>query len=156
MILCLDFFLQNSLQYFQLAKHCNKQALRTNHYSESKCQTVTKCSIFRIECQFLGGYTKSVHFEWKCHSIKIVTADGLLGEHSVWVEISRGRFEGGWIVKAPESWRHNLKGIVQRDLTRAETRLKQSVLISYSVGKFSFWILKGHHHEISIKPFLAS
>jgi hypothetical protein len=30
------------------------------------------------------------------------------------------------------------KGIVQRDLTGVETRLKQSVLLSYSVGKFSF------------------
>jgi hypothetical protein len=31
-----------------------------------------------------------------------------------------------------------LKGIVQRDLTGVETRLKKSVLLSYSVGKFSF------------------
>jgi hypothetical protein len=30
------------------------------------------------------------------------------------------------------------KGIVQRDLTGVETRLKQSVLLSYSVGKFFF------------------
>jgi hypothetical protein len=40
-----------------------------------------------------------------------------------------------------------LKGIVQRDLTGVETRLKQSVLLSYSVGMFLFYILKGHHHE---------
>jgi hypothetical protein len=31
-----------------------------------------------------------------------------------------------------------LKGIVQRDLTGVETRLKKSVLLSYSVGKFFF------------------
>ncbi len=31
-----------------------------------------------------------------------------------------------------------IKGIVQRDLTGIETRLKKSVLLSYSVGKFSF------------------
>jgi hypothetical protein len=30
------------------------------------------------------------------------------------------------------------KGIVQRDLTGVETRLKKSVLLSYSVGKFFF------------------
>ncbi len=36
-----------------------------------------------------------------------------------------------------------LKGIVQRDLTRVEARLKKSVLLSYSVGKFSFLNLKG-------------
>ncbi len=31
-----------------------------------------------------------------------------------------------------------IKGIVQRDLTGVETRLKKSVLLSYSVGKFFF------------------
>jgi hypothetical protein len=36
-----------------------------------------------------------------------------------------------------------LKGIVQRGLTGVETGLRQSVLLSYSVGKFSFWIFKG-------------
>jgi hypothetical protein len=51
---------------------------------------------------------------------------------------------------------NRLKGIVQRDLTRVETRLKKSVLLSYSVGKFLFLILKGHHHEKSIKPVSAS
>jgi hypothetical protein len=30
------------------------------------------------------------------------------------------------------------KGIVQRDLTGVETRLKKSALLSYSVGKFPF------------------
>jgi hypothetical protein len=34
--------------------------------------------------------------------------------------------------------RDQLKGIVQRDLTGVETRLEKSVLLSYSVGKFSF------------------
>jgi hypothetical protein len=49
-----------------------------------------------------------------------------------------------------------LKGIVQRDLTGVETRLKKSVLLSYGVRKFLFFILKGHHHEKSIKPVSAS
>jgi hypothetical protein len=31
-----------------------------------------------------------------------------------------------------------IKDIVQRDLTGVETRLKKCVLLSYSVGKFSF------------------
>ncbi len=41
------------------------------------------------------------------------------------------------------SWHYlsYLKGIVKWDLTGVETRLKHSVLLSYSVGKFSFWIL---------------
>ncbi len=34
--------------------------------------------------------------------------------------------------------RDQLKGIVQRDLTGVETRREKSVLLSYSVGKFSF------------------
>jgi hypothetical protein len=34
------------------------------------------------------------------------------------------------------------KGIVQRDLTGVETRLKKSVLLSYSVGKFLFLFLR--------------
>jgi hypothetical protein len=50
----------------------------------------------------------------------------------------------------------SLKGIVQQDLTGVETRLKKSVLLSYSVGKFFFLILKGHYHEKSIKPVSAS
>ncbi len=33
---------------------------------------------------------------------RIVTAGGLLGGRIVWVEMSRGRFVGGRIVKAPE------------------------------------------------------
>jgi hypothetical protein len=40
-----------------------------------------------------------------------------------------------------------IKGIVQRDLTGAETGLKRSVLLSFRVGKFFFLILKRHHHE---------
>jgi hypothetical protein len=50
----------------------------------------------------------------------------------------------------------SFKGIVQRDLTGVETKLKKSVLLSYSVGKFFFLILKGHYHEKSIKPISAS
>ncbi len=42
--------------------------------------------------------------------------------------------------------------VLSSEINRVETRLKQSVLLSYSVGKFSFWILKWHHHEKSIKP----
>ncbi len=45
-----------------------------------------------------------------------------------------------------------LKRIAQRDLTWVEARLKRYVLLSYRVSKFSFWILKGHHHEKNIKP----
>ncbi len=48
------------------------------------------------------------------------------------------------------------KGIVQRDLTGVETRLKRSILMDYIVAKFSFRILKEHHHERSIKSVSAS
>jgi hypothetical protein len=48
------------------------------------------------------------------------------------------------------------KGIVQRDLTGVETRLKRSALINDSVAKFAFSILKEHHHERSTKPVSAS
>jgi hypothetical protein len=48
------------------------------------------------------------------------------------------------------------KGIVQRDLTGVETRLKRSVLMNYIVAKFAFLILKEHHHERSIKLVSAS
>jgi hypothetical protein len=37
------------------------------------------------------------------------------------------------------TWKITLKGIVQQDLTGVETRLKQSVLLSYSVGNFLFY-----------------
>jgi hypothetical protein len=43
--------------------------------------------------------------------------------------------------RKPHTWRLKMlsfKGIVQRNLTGAETRLKKFVLLSYSVGKFSF------------------
>jgi hypothetical protein len=49
----------------------------------------------------------------------------------------------------------SVKGIVQRDLTGVETRLKQSILLSYSVDNI-FVTLKGNHHEKSIKPVSAS
>jgi hypothetical protein len=48
------------------------------------------------------------------------------------------------------------KGIVQRDLTGVETRLKRSVLMNYTVAKFAFLILKEHHHKRSIKLVSAS
>jgi hypothetical protein len=41
----------------------------------------------------------------------------------------------------------SLQGIVQRDLPGFEIRLKRSQLLIYRVTKFSFLILKGHHHE---------
>jgi hypothetical protein len=47
------------------------------------------------------------------------------------------------------------KGIVQRDLWVVETRPKRSPLLSYRDAKFSFLILKGHHHEKSIKLVYA-
>jgi hypothetical protein len=52
--------------------------------------------------------------------------------------------------------RESIKGIVQRDLTGVETRLKKSLLMNYIVAKFAFWILKEHHHERSIKLVSAS
>jgi hypothetical protein len=51
---------------------------------------------------------------------------------------------------------YELKGIVQRDLTAVETRLKRSVLMNYIVAKFAFLILKEPHHERSIKLVSAS
>jgi hypothetical protein len=48
------------------------------------------------------------------------------------------------------------KSIVQQDLTGVETRLKRSILMDYIVAKFSFRILKEHHHERSIKSVSAS
>jgi hypothetical protein len=41
----------------------------------------------------------------------------------------------------------SFKGIVQRDLTGVETRLKRSALVNYIVAKFAFLILKEHYHE---------
>ncbi len=78
--------------------------------------------------------------------------------HSV-VHGGPGRAEG-WLVlcrRAVQAKRSvSFKGIVQRDLTGVETRLKKSVLLSLRVGMFFFGILKGHHHEKSIKPVSAS
>jgi hypothetical protein len=50
----------------------------------------------------------------------------------------------------------DLEGIVQRDLTGVETRLKRSVLMNYIDTKFAFLILKEHHHERSITLVSAS
>jgi hypothetical protein len=44
-----------------------------------------------------------------------------------------------------------LKGHHHEKSIKTGFRLKQSVLLSFSVKKF-FLILKGHHHEKSIKP----
>jgi hypothetical protein len=52
--------------------------------------------------------------------------------------------------------RKQVKGIVQRDLTGVETRLRQSVLMNYIVANLAFLILKEHHHERSIKLVSAS
>jgi hypothetical protein len=48
------------------------------------------------------------------------------------------------------------KGIVQRNLTGVETRLKKSALLSHYTAQVPFLILKGHHCERSIKPVSAS
>jgi hypothetical protein len=48
--------------------------------------------------------------------------------------------------------RLSLKGIVQRILTGDNTILKQSVLVNWRPARFSFRILKGHHHNRNIKP----
>ncbi len=53
-------------------------------------------------------------------------------------------------------FRYCVKGIVQRDLTGVETRLKRSVLMNYIIAKFAFWILKEHYLERSIKQVSAS
>ncbi len=49
-----------------------------------------------------------------------------------------------------------LKGIVQRILTEVNTMLKYSVLVNWRSARFSFQILKGHHHKRNIKPFSAA
>jgi hypothetical protein len=49
-----------------------------------------------------------------------------------------------------------VKGIVQRILSGVDTMLKLSVLVNWKPARFSVWILKGHHHKRSIKPFLAA
>jgi hypothetical protein len=54
------------------------------------------------------------------------------------------------------TWHCPFKGIVQRDITGVETRLKWSALMNYSVAKVAFWILNEHHHERSTKPVSAS
>ncbi len=49
-----------------------------------------------------------------------------------------------------------LKGIVQRELTGVETRVKRCALINYLVGNIYFFKLKGHHQERSVKPVSAA
>jgi hypothetical protein len=48
------------------------------------------------------------------------------------------------------------KGIVQQILTGVKTRLKRSILMTYSTAKYPFLILKEHHHKRRIKLFSAS
>jgi hypothetical protein len=50
----------------------------------------------------------------------------------------------------------SLKGIVQRDLTGVENRIKRSALINYLVALVLFLNLKGHSCERSKKPVSAS
>ncbi len=53
--------------------------------------------------------------------------------------------------------RHNTsKGIVQRILRGVKNKLKKSVLANWRTTRLSFWILKGHHHKRSRKPFSAA
>jgi hypothetical protein len=49
-----------------------------------------------------------------------------------------------------------LKGIVQRILGGVKNKLKKSVLANWRPARFSFWILKGHHHKRSRKSFSAA
>ncbi len=49
-----------------------------------------------------------------------------------------------------------LKGNVQQILREVNTKLKLSVVLNWRPGHFSFWIIKGHHHKRSIKPFSAA
>jgi hypothetical protein len=50
----------------------------------------------------------------------------------------------------------HVKGIVQRDLTGVESRLKRSALMNYLVAIVFFFNLKGHSYERSKKPVSAS
>jgi hypothetical protein len=49
-----------------------------------------------------------------------------------------------------------LKGTVRRDARWVGNGLKQCVLTNYITASLSFWVLKWHHHENSIKPVSAS
>jgi hypothetical protein len=62
-----------------------------------------------------------------------------------------------WQKKKYLFWRKvAFKGIAQRILRKIETRLIPYVLVNWRPAHFSFWILKGHHHKKSIKPFSAA
>ena len=49
-----------------------------------------------------------------------------------------------------------LKVTVQRQLTWFESGINGWKLLHCMVGHFSFYVLKGHHHKMSIKQFSAS
>ncbi len=66
---------------------------------------------------------------------------------------------GGWLEISWYGQRQNFfpsYGIVQQILLGVESRLKRSVLLNWRPRRLLPWILKGHHHERSIKPFSAS
>jgi hypothetical protein len=75
------------------------------------------------------------------HKITVLKISRLIGN-----SVTLSKF---WLGGVRPNWAHQMYrvdcpypplplGTVQRDLTGVETRLKQSVLLSYSVGKFSF------------------
>ena len=51
-------------------------------------------------------------------------------------------------------WR--FKGTVQGQLTGVESVINRQIILNCLVGRFPFFILKGHHHERSIKLSSAS
>ncbi len=53
--------------------------------------------VFRMQCPIFG-WMNNPSTEANCHSRRIVE---LLDGRRVWVELSRCRFIGGWIIKAP-------------------------------------------------------
>ncbi len=49
----------------------------------------------------------------------------------------------------------SFKGIVQRILRGVNAKLKLSMLVNWRPARYSFWILKGHHHKRGIKPCIS-
>jgi len=49
-----------------------------------------------------------------------------------------------------------LKGIDRSFELRGESRLIWSVMTNWRLGKFFYFILKGHHHKISKNPLDAA
>jgi hypothetical protein len=87
----------------KLSKFCFKEGGHyvTEHLKEGGCHvTCDKASTSK------GGWTKNTWMDrtgLRMSQGRIVTAGGSLGGRIVWVEMSRGRFVGGRIVKAPNN-----------------------------------------------------